>query len=80
MIAMRQVEDVRTALIACLLIYCIKTKRRSLDLAFGQDQSGLEVLGRCKAVVEDDLISAFRKLEIRKPIARACSSCHTDLL
>jgi hypothetical protein len=72
--AMREVKDVRTALLSCILIFCIEMLVRNVELAFCQVASGLKLLGHYDADtsntpvsgLEDDIINAFRTLEIRK--------------
>lgn len=71
---MRDVKDVRTALLSCILIFCIEISVRNVELAFRQVISGLKLLGHYDTDVsnkrvsglEDDLIDAFRTLEIRE--------------
>lgn len=74
---MRDVKDIRTALIACLIIFCAEISVGSVDLALGQILSGVKLLkrydhsansrqARRRDKVEDELVAAFKTLEIRK--------------
>lgn len=75
--SMREVKRIRTALIACLMIFCIEMSLRHPDIAMRQMLSGLKLVEQYECCaesvyigtedkVEGDLIAAFRTLEIRK--------------
>ena len=75
--AMRQVKRIRTALIACILIYCIEMSVGNPELGLRQLLSGFNLLERndCRAEhggagtkdrLEADLIAAYKNFETRK--------------
>jgi hypothetical protein len=74
---MTEIKRVRTALVGCILIYCVETSVGHPDLALRQILSGFNLLERyncrvehgdtgTKDSLEADLIAVFKNFEIRK--------------
>ncbi|KAG0649863.1 hypothetical protein D0Z07_4016 [Hyphodiscus hymeniophilus] len=79
---MRSIKDVRTALIACLLICNFETHTRRIDLAVKTAQSGFKLLnGLLASVQPSKVVAALRPLpEVEKDLVRVFASLDVMLL
>lgn len=86
---MQAVESLRTALVACILIYSFEKQLRRHDLAFRQLMKGFKLLERylddeahAGGEVEDTLIKTYRSLELHALDATGISShrLHKEIL